>query len=82
MPSTLNSSAAMSPEDRQPAREKDTVAAALTVIRGSRREDYDGHTEFARLSPGERLAWLEGAIRFVVASKAASRLPSPPANSD
>lgn len=44
-------------------------SAALEVIRRSRPEDYDGHTEFARLPPRERLAWLESAIRFIQSRK-------------
>lgn len=32
------------------------------IIARSRPEDYDGHTEFARLTPRERLAWLDAAV--------------------
>jgi hypothetical protein len=27
-------------------------------------EDFDGHTEFARLTPEQRLAWLSGCAQF------------------
>jgi hypothetical protein len=39
------------------------------VIARSRPEDYDGHTEFGRLTPAQRLAWLESAIRFIVSTR-------------
>lgn len=51
----------------------DAVTEALAVVRRSRPEDYDGHTEFDRLSPDARLAWLEAAVRFVQSSKQARR---------
>jgi len=35
------------------------------IIARSRPQDYDGHTEFARMSPAERLAWLDAAIVLV-----------------
>jgi hypothetical protein len=37
-------------------------ASVRDVIARSRPEDYDGHTEFARLTPRERLAWLDAAV--------------------
>ncbi len=51
----------------------ETIAEALEIIRRSKPEDYDGHTEFERLSPDARLAWLEAAVRFVQASKEVRR---------
>lgn len=54
----------------------DAIEAALAVVRASRPEDYDGHTEFARLTPNERLTWLEAAVRFVQSSKAVRTLAS------
>jgi hypothetical protein len=33
--------------------------------------DYDGHTEFARLTTEQRLMWLSQAAQFVVASRLA-----------
>ena len=28
-------------------------------------EDFDGHTEFHRLTPQERLEWLDSAVTFI-----------------
>lgn len=60
----------MSPEDQS---QPDVVTDALATIRRSKTEDYDGHTEFERLSPDARLTWLEAAVRFVQASKEVRR---------
>jgi len=38
---------------------------ALEAVRLSRPEDYDGHTEFDRMTPSQRLAWLDEATMFV-----------------
>lgn len=38
---------------------------ALEAVRNSRPQDYDGHTEFDRMSPSQRLAWLDEATMFV-----------------
>ena len=38
---------------------------ALEAVRHSRPQDYDGHTEFDRMTPGQRLAWLDEATVFV-----------------
>jgi hypothetical protein len=35
------------------------------IIARSKPEDYDGHTEFERLSPSERLDWLDGAVALI-----------------
>jgi hypothetical protein len=43
---------------------------ALGAVRRSRPEDYDGHTEFDRMSPAQRLAWLDEATLFVWKQKA------------
>jgi len=57
----------MSPEPYpSPAGESGTVKDAIAR---SRPGDYDGHTEFGRLTPAQRLAWLESAIRFIVATR-------------
>jgi hypothetical protein len=39
-------------------------AALAGIIAGSKPEDYDGHTEFERLSPRARLQWLDSAVSF------------------
>ena len=35
------------------------------IIARSQPEDYDGHTEFERLSPSDRLDWLDAAVTFI-----------------
>jgi len=42
---------------------------ALEAVRLSRPEDYDGHTEFDRMNPAQRLAWLDEATLFVFRQK-------------
>jgi hypothetical protein len=49
-------------EPERPDLDPKTVAS---IIACSRPEDYDGHTEFERLSPKSRLEWLESAVRFI-----------------
>jgi hypothetical protein len=57
----------MSPEPYSPsAGEPGKVGEAIAR---SKSADYDGHTEFERLTPAERLAWLESAIRFTSSSR-------------
>lgn len=64
----------MSPEHQTPPTVRpDAISDALAAVRLSKPEDYDGHTEFDRLSPNERLTWLEAAVRFVQVSKEARR---------
>lgn len=48
---------------------------ALEAVRRSRPEDYDGHTEFDRMSPAQRLAWLDEATLFVWKQKARATRP-------
>ena len=50
---------------RQSTASPEDAAAARLIIAHSRQEDYDGHTEFARMSPAERLAWLDAAVMLV-----------------
>ena len=42
---------------------------ALKAVRNSRPQDYDGHTEFDRMTPGQRLAWLDEATLLVFSHK-------------
>ena len=57
----------MSPEPYSPsAGEPGKVGEAIAR---SKSADYDGHTEFERLTPAERLAWLESAVRFISSSR-------------
>ena len=46
---------------------------ALEAVRLSRPEDYDGHTEFDRMTPSQRLAWLDEATLFVFNQTAATK---------
>ena len=46
---------------------------ALEAVRHSRPQDYDGHTEFDRMTPGQRLAWLDEATMFVFYHGAATK---------
>ena len=46
---------------------------ALEAVRLSRPEDYDGHTGFDQMTPGQRLAWLDEATMFVFNKGAANK---------
>lgn len=39
------------------------------IIAQSTSADYDGHTEFERMTPEQRLKWLDQAVLFIVAQK-------------
>ncbi len=43
--------------------------AVREIIGRTSAEDYDGHTEFARMTPAERLAWLDQAVLFIASRK-------------
>lgn len=59
----------------------DPFVLLLAAVRRSQPQDYDGHTEFGRLSPDARLTWLEAAVRFIQSSKTVRRPPSSPEKS-
>jgi hypothetical protein len=44
-------------------------AEVRRIIARSKPEDYDGHTEFERLSPSDRLDWLDAAVTFIEESQ-------------
>ena len=46
-----------------------TAVSVQRIIADSKPEDYDGHTEFERLSPSERLDWLDAAVSFIEESQ-------------
>lgn len=48
-------------------------AADWAVLRQSSPEDFDGHTGFERMTPTERLRWLDQAAEFVSKQNAAAR---------
>jgi len=60
------------PEDNNA---KPPVASAgdWEVLRRSRPEDFDGHTGFERMTPTERLRWLDQAVEFVSRQTALAR---------
>jgi hypothetical protein len=37
------------------------------IIKNLSQEDFDGHTEFNRLTPEQKLAWLSQAVQFYYA---------------
>lgn len=41
-------------------------------IAGLTNQDFDGHTDFHRLSPLERLRWLDAAIDFIEATRSSA----------
>ena len=42
---------------------------AREIIEHTNPEDYDGHTEFSRMTPAERLTWLDQAVLFIESRK-------------
>lgn len=46
------------------------------VVRACSPQDFDGHTEFHRLSPRQRLLWLDEAVAFIAAAKSSRRVTS------
>lgn len=55
------------------------TTADLETLRCTTAADFDGHTEFHRLSPLERLAWLDEAVAFIASAKAARQSSVSPA---
>jgi hypothetical protein len=49
--------------------------ADLEVLRCTTAADFDGHTEFQRLSPRQRLAWLDEAVAFITVAKSLKQEP-------
>jgi hypothetical protein len=50
--------------DSQKNTEPIDEAALAAIIAGSKPADYDGHTEFDKLSHQARLQWLDAAVSF------------------
>ena len=50
-----------------------TSPDVLAIIAQTKPEDYDGHTEFSRMTPAQRLTWLDQAVLFIAAQKDANR---------
>jgi hypothetical protein len=51
--------------------------ALAELLRKCRPEDFDGHTNFASLTPEQSLAWLDEAARFVAQFTGAVRTGKP-----
>jgi hypothetical protein len=49
--------------------------ADLEVVRRAKPSDFDGHTEFDRLSPRQRLVWLDEVVAFITAAQRAKADP-------
>jgi hypothetical protein len=60
-----------------PCKRRDSVAIRerLATLRP---EDFDGHTEFAGLTPEQRLVWLSQVAQFVVIARHTRRSLSLP----
>jgi hypothetical protein len=41
------------------------------ILLRAKPEDFDGHSEFHRLTPEQRLTWLDQAVAFIQATKTA-----------
>lgn len=54
----------------KPVKNRDVqVKEWLAAIDRCKPEDFDGHTEFYRLTPEQRLDWLAQAVQFVAEFK-------------
>jgi hypothetical protein len=53
------------PTPDRPVAESGQPPEVWRAIARSTPSDYDGHTEFDRMSPADRLAWMEAALRFI-----------------
>jgi len=58
---------------------RDTSPGDLEVLQRTTATDFDGHTEFHRLSPCQRLAWLDEAVAFITSAKTVRRPAVAPA---
>jgi hypothetical protein len=43
------------------------------IIAQTTEENYDGHTEFSRMTPAQCLVWLDQAVLFIAAQKQRDR---------
>jgi len=57
------------------------AAADLEVLQRTTAADFDGHTELHRLSPRQRLAWLDEAVAFITSAKRETRASAHPLGS-
>ncbi len=60
----------MSNRPKQTSAAADAAQKAMReIIERTTPEDYDGHTEFSRMTPAQRLAWLDQAVLFIHSRK-------------
>ncbi len=59
--------------DAQTMSEERLREEALAVLQKAKPEDFDGHTEFYRMTPLERLRWLDQAVEMVLKLRPQSR---------
>ena len=55
-------------EERK-SRQASATPDVRAIVAQSTPADYDGHTEFERMTPAQRLTWLDQAVLFIVAQK-------------
>ncbi|MDR1283503.1 MAG: hypothetical protein LBK99_22180 [Opitutaceae bacterium] len=53
------------PDDHKWQESAPVSPSIMEAIRNSKLSDYDGHTEFRRMTPYERLQWLDVAVTFI-----------------
>jgi hypothetical protein len=51
--------------------------AARSILARTTPADFDGHTEFARMTPAQRLEWLDLAVQFIQDAKGRQSLSTP-----
>ncbi|MBN1532866.1 MAG: hypothetical protein JXA20_09405 [Spirochaetes bacterium] len=51
----------------------DDIERFRELLRQARPEDFDGHTEFERMAPEERLMWLSQCAQFCAEINGVSR---------
>jgi hypothetical protein len=60
----------MSDRPKQSSAEVDAAQKATReIIERTTSEDYDGHTEFSRMTPAQRLACLDQPVLFIQSRK-------------
>jgi hypothetical protein len=51
--------------------------AARSILAHTTPADFDGHTEFERMTPAQRLEWLDLAVQFIQDAKGRQPLSTP-----
>lgn len=62
----------MNEQPASPSNQKPSPETVREFLARTKPEDYDGHTEFSRMSALERLRWLDQAVLFIAAQKPAN----------